>query len=321
MHFSRADLDRVRIRNTPHALWEVLLSLHLLQAGDRKSPDREWLLQSSKRHGQPTEPLLELASPWGYSPDFLTPPLTGWGIDDAIDTLRSVSPGRLHHDISELALSRPLSPSSLAIGDGDSHALRRLSAAIARYYSAGIGAHWHRIVRAVDNDARRRRQILDQGGINRLLATLHPTIEWRRPVLFVDYPIDQDLHLLGRGLELIPSYFCTRKPITLKDSSLQPMLAFPASRPPGTSDHETARFDEALAPLLGRTRAAILGALVTGCTTTELAAGFGISLASASEHVTVLRNAGLATTQRYGTSRFHSLTELGESLLGHRVGL
>ena len=70
-----------------------------------------------------------------------------------------------------------------------------------------------------------------------------------------------------------------------------------------------------LSDLLGRTRAAVLGAVRGGRTTTELAHTVGTSLGSASQHAAVLRSAGLISTHRTGPAVLHSLTPLGESLL------
>lgn len=47
----------------------------------------------------------------------------------------------------------------------------------------------------------------------------------------------------------------------------------------------------------------------------ELACRSNTTLSSASQHATVLRNAGLVTTQRYGGAVLHSLTPLGLALL------
>ena len=47
----------------------------------------------------------------------------------------------------------------------------------------------------------------------------------------------------------------------------------------------------------------------------ELARAAGVSLASASEHATVLRNAGLITSRREGRRVSHTITWLGQQLL------
>ncbi|MFC5089908.1 hypothetical protein [Amycolatopsis plumensis] len=49
--------------------------------------------------------------------------------------------------------------------------------------------------------------------------------------------------------------------------------------------------------------------------TTEVAAAVYTSLASASQHTTVLREAGLITTAREPAGAIHRLTRLGASLL------
>ena len=71
----------------------------------------------------------------------------------------------------------------------------------------------------------------------------------------------------------------------------------------------------ALAALVGRNRAAVLRTIANGCSTTELADRVGISLAAASQHASVLRDAGLITTQRQGSAVLHLITPLGAELL------
>jgi DNA-binding transcriptional ArsR family regulator len=81
-------------------------------------------------------------------------------------------------------------------------------------------------------------------------------------------------------------------------------------------DHDARRSSSpALARLVGRTRAAVLFAARTRPTTSELAQRVGISAASASEHATVLREAGLITTHRHRNTVRHTLTRIGVDLL------
>lgn len=322
IHFTGPDIDRVRVRTTPHPLWEALLSLHSLQTRTGGPNTVEWLRHVPRSLGPDVRQLVELAWPFGYSPDFLTPAVGDSSIDAAITALSDTAQEQLHRDISELAAARLLNRSTMAIGDGDTRALRQLGGHVATYHTAYLAPSWHRIRHDVASDAEQREQVRAESGIDRMLATLHPAIQWHRPVLHVDYPADQELRLNGRGIELIPSYFCSRRPIALKDPSLPPVLVYPATRNasrPGDSGKTPGAPDEALAALLGRTRAAILLAAAPGCTTTELAARLDISLANASQHVTVLRNAGLVHTQPHGATRFHTLTPLGAVVLGRDI--
>ena len=75
------------------------------------------------------------------------------------------------------------------------------------------------------------------------------------------------------------------------------------------------RRGDSLADLLGPTRACVLRAcLDTPLTTTALARSVGISNSSASEHATVLRSAGLITSERHGNQVIHHTTQLGAAL-------
>ncbi|MFE7111986.1 ISL3 family transposase [Streptomyces sp. NPDC057575] len=128
------------------------------------------------------------------------------------------------------------------------------------------------------------------------------------------YPERRDLYLDGRGLCLVPSRFCWRMPVALADPLLPQVLVYPAAPAETASDGDL----RALAPLLGRTRARVLAALDGAVTTGELAAALSVSASSASEHVAVLRTAGLAVTRRVDNRVLHLLSPLGRCLLHGR---
>ncbi|MFK0284096.1 ArsR/SmtB family transcription factor [Streptomyces sp. NPDC090499] len=75
-----------------------------------------------------------------------------------------------------------------------------------------------------------------------------------------------------------------------------------------------------LTSLLGRTRATVLRAVAAGATTGELARVAGVSASSISQHTSVLREAGLITSQRQAASVLHTLTPLGASMLRANLG-
>jgi len=159
------------------------------------------------------------------------------------------------------------------------------------------------------------------GGAELLLSSLRcPAIRWRSPVLEMRASSDLDLHLNGSGIVIVPSMFAGRLAslhVDGRDLSAPPRLVLPAAdasagdQPGG----ELIGGGAALAALLGRTRAAALRAIADGCTTSELARLCGVSIAAASQHATVLRNAGLIVTHRQGSSVLHVLTPLGADLL------
>lgn len=118
-----------------------------------------------------------------------------------------------------------------------------------------------------------------------------------------------DIHLAGRGLMLYPSPLVAE--CLALDAPDRPVLVYPCADLPSEADLDAGT--DALADLLGRTRAAVLRSLAASASTTQLARRTGISLASASEHARVLRNAGLVTTHR--TAALHSLTPTAHHLL------
>jgi hypothetical protein len=157
-----------------------------------------------------------------------------------------------------------------------------------------------------------RRQVLRDGGIERLLDSFRPIMRWHRPVLeFTRHPSGREIELGGRGLLLVPSYFARLNAVTVFDAELPQVVVYPIAHDPGLLAPE----HRALAQLLGETRAAVLRAVADGCTTTELARRAGVAVGSASRHAAVLRAAGLVQTTRFGVCVLHTLTPLGAALL------
>jgi DNA-binding transcriptional ArsR family regulator len=154
-----------------------------------------------------------------------------------------------------------------------------------------------------------------------LLSTLHADVWWRPPVLHVRdgaAGVERDVFLNGRGLLLLPSFFCWPAPVVVHEPGTRAVLLFPVVRHPGWVDHARAMAGAAgrVTTLLGVTRAAILTAIAgPGRSTTQIAQSVGVSLPTVSQHTSVLRNAGLITTRRRGVAVIHEITELGIALL------
>ena len=118
-------------------------------------------------------------------------------------------------------------------------ALRQLRSGLRTYYDAFLEPVRDRIGAAVSADVAWRsrslvtggtRALLDTFGTRALLDTFRPMAVWQPPVREVDYPVERELHLEGRGLLLVPSYFCWRRPIALVDESIRPVLVYPADK-------------------------------------------------------------------------------------------
>ncbi|SCL54320.1 Helix-turn-helix domain-containing protein [Micromonospora citrea] len=329
IHFSAEDILRTRVAPAADPVWELVLSLHLLPTRDRDPLLAGWrhTVTRGLRQGPASAGLrllLALNPPRGYFPDFLTPYESTDGFEAGLEAVRRTPVSLLRRDLSLLAAGNALPAAATALARGEPGTLHDLTGAMEQYRDLAIDPYWTRIQAAVEADrARRARSLLD-GGVEGLLAGLRPALHWESGVLQVrGYPHSRELHLDGRGLLLVPSFFCAATPVALLDPALPPVLVYPVDRlgglapapgeaaGPGTPDAGR----EALAALLGRTRAAVLAVSDDGCTTGEVARRLNISPAAASQHTTVLRNAGLLVSHRDRNTVLHTLTPLGRAML------
>jgi DNA-binding transcriptional ArsR family regulator len=322
IHFTSDDLVRTRVAGVVDPLWEMVFSRLRLSEQGQGFVFEHWTRQV-RQEAQVSEirPALQIMSalspPGPYFPDFLTPPEGALGLEPAIEAIRATPCGQLRNELRKLSRTSSLPPWTRALAEGDKRLLADLGDALADYHRVAIEPHTDTIQAAVEADrAHRSRMMLDQG-VEGLLLSMRPLMQWQPPVLHVHYDFDRDLHLRGRGLRLVPSYFCQRVPVAVADPDLAPTLVYPINHDYAwkyeLAGHRSS--DRALVALLGSTRAAVLAAIDCGATTSELARRLGTSPSSISRHTAVLRNAGLITTHRQVLSVLHTMTPLGAALL------
>ncbi|MEU3653010.1 helix-turn-helix domain-containing protein [Streptomyces sp. NPDC032161] len=312
IHMSGVDLSKVRMATRPDALWETILSFHRLRDRRGSTVFGEWRKETRPRLNNEVRLLAAVIPPRGYFPDFLTPSQESgdpYTIDTGIEALRDTPPGRIRDELALLDAGRRMPG---RVPDERVEPLGRLADALRAYHRAAIEPYWPHIRSSVEADRAVRGRALLDGGTEELLASLPPMIRWRPPVLEADYPFDREIRLNDRGLLLQPSYFCRVTPVVHRDQRLPPVLVYPVTHSRAPVFAEPGPW---LGRLLGNTRSTVLRAIGNGCTTSELALRAGISLASASQHACVLREAGLIHTLRHGSSVLHTLTPLGGSLL------
>lgn len=289
LHFEPEDRGRVVFDLAWHA--ETIGSLQALrQPGRGPFLDRWGQAMRWKVRG-PAGALFEAVPADGYVPDLFTPEeLSGLPTDRVVARVRTAEKSN-----KEL----------LPFGD-----------ALLAYQQACIAPALPTIGALLRAELAHRAHVIFTAGVDAALATLGPGISWKPgpSVLEVDSPADGDVLLNGRGLRLVPSVFWPRPGVSVagyrRPTITYPICPAPASPPSPREDP--------LAALVGATRAEVLRALTTGCGTTQLARLLQISPATASAHVTALREAGLAATRRTGKAVHHTLTPLGLQLLGAR---
>jgi DNA-binding transcriptional ArsR family regulator len=321
--FTTEDLGRVRIAERPDPLWETVLSVHQLC---RKAPQTgpysqwaSWIRTIARDRVSPSGRVLrELAPPRRYFPDFLTPAAGVDGLDAGLDAVLHTPRIRLRAELAKAGRGGSLPSWAEDVADGKRERLRWLGTAMRRYHQQAIEPFQSQI--AAQLEAHRSQLIcrLVTGGAEAVLGSLGGGIRWERPALTARrYPADLSIELQGRGITLVPSFFCRHGPVTLADDSLDPVLVYPIDPPSDwlQTGWTSTGVDRHLGALVGQPRAQLLHALSTPAGTTEVSARTGMSISSASEHTAVLRNAGLVQSVRRGRRVVHSLTPLGRGLL------
>ncbi|MFG1818645.1 ArsR/SmtB family transcription factor [Kribbella sp. NPDC049174] len=361
IHFSAADLGRVTFPDEPEPLWEAALAARALRSralgeralGERAPGERvpagralgervpgervpagrvpgelalppvarRWRREAGHLVRPSMRPLFKLIAPAGQFPDFLTPPVPAPGLEPAVEALMN-TPASVVRD--ELGPWLPTEVDKFMQGllAGRAGSRRALGNAVRDFHVHVLAPSSTELERRYGADLALRSRALLHGGVDALLTSLHPDIEWSTPVLTTYGLTDRlphgqptagptlDIHLNGRGLQLYPSSL-TSECLALDAPDRRPVLVYPCADLP-TEDLAEA---DALADLLGRTRATVLRALTHSATTTQLSRRTGISLPSTSDHTRILRNAGLITTHRTNGTALHSLTPTAHHLL------
>jgi DNA-binding transcriptional ArsR family regulator len=326
VHFTAQDLARTRVAESPFPLAELVLAARSLQ--ERSHPVRlnAWRRRAFMQLDDPARRALSLIPPVGWSPTFLAP-LVG-SAEEALEKARATPPRVIQAEMAAIAERQSVPGWAQHLAD-DADLRRQVYDALTTLYGALLRPYWPRLApRFAADRSVRTRQFL-AGGVEHLLTLADPRrVAWKPPVLEIQMVnhVEYDLYLEGQGILLVPSLWSTRTFVD-NDTQPQPVLVYPALNDdplgqltalvPGPRDSGPT---QTVRKLLGHTRAAVLETIAEhpGCTTTELAAATRIAKASASEHATVLREAGLIHTIRHRNTALHSPTQLGLALLtGH----
>ncbi|MFE0514703.1 ArsR/SmtB family transcription factor [Streptomyces sp. NPDC058964] len=303
-------------------LHELELAARALQSRSQPARLDAWRHRARAQLSARARMALALLPAVGCSPDFLSPARAG-GVEELLEQVRSTPREHIRTNLLETARRRPSLPAWTRRLADDVSLFAELCTGLGDLHTSLLAPHLARFTAYLQADRALRLQQLLAGGVEQLLTQANPQwMRWNPPVLEVRMAngADRDLHLDGEGFLLIPSMFCTRAivtdgpPVSVSYPACQDgrpgELTIPASvpgqaRPIGAST------------LLGRTRTTVLTTIAEhqGCSTKELAARAGIAPASASEHATVLREAGLIRSLRHRNSMLHSLTPLGLALL------
>jgi DNA-binding transcriptional ArsR family regulator len=322
LEFSAGELARSRFARSP--LWEVVTSVETLKDPGRKALHLAWARATRTRLADERIrfPLLSalVPVPAAYVPDFLTPvPETGEpALDDELAQLLRTPSEVVRTDLDRVR--PPLLPEVAEMHDDPTRGLARLADEIRAYWDIALAPHWPRILRLLDGEILRRGRLIARGGTEALFADLHPTVEWDDGLLRVAHPGYEATRALdgGRGLVLVPSVFVWPGVFSQSNPPSQPGLVYPARGIGTLWEQGGTPVPEAVAGVLGRSRAVLLTELEAPASTTELAERIGMPAPTVSHHLTALRAAGLVISHRTGRSVLYLRTDVADQLLGLR---
>jgi DNA-binding transcriptional ArsR family regulator len=317
--FTAEDVARTRFAPSPAPMLELTAAVAMLQRHDPLFA--LWRRRAARALPRSATPLLELVPANLAGPLFLDP--VSQGFDDGLDIALSTPTPVVQAELRRVFGGRPRAGSWLrALSDRDTAAWQRLRGALESGYDILLGADWSRIRACYQAELELKGRQWACDGAGAVLTSIHPGSHWDGSALNIPVESRLLIDLGGRGVTLMPSVFWRGRPMFTwhPDGSL--VIVYPAATPlplaatgAGSSAGANASSHSSVGALLGSTRAGVLAAAASASTTTELARAAGVSLASASEHATILRNAGLITSRRQGRQVSHAITWLGQQLL------
>jgi hypothetical protein len=319
--FAPTDLAGVRFAHSPMA--EVVASSVALT-----KPDQYWMYASWRAQVRPVlaasrlDTLLAvLARPNGWMPDFLTPvpavarPL----LRDELAVIAATPLDQVAYEVTYAwrGVTDP-PPVITRFGTDPAGALALLVREIRQYFDLAIAPYWARLRSAAEAEIAQRARAAAENGPRALVTGLHPTLSWDEAALTIGHgDTVADFGLDGHGLALLPSGFAGPKVFAMTETKQGRALWYPPRGYGALWDKASpAPPAAALAALLGPTRAAVLTLLAVPHSTGEVADALGLAAATASHHLTTLRDAGLIAGSRVGRRLRYLRTGLGEQLGG-----
>jgi DNA-binding transcriptional ArsR family regulator len=324
--FGREDPARVRFAISP--LWETMSALRVLLEPRYHGYHLPWLDLVRPDLGRlDLWPLLVLLPHSGWTPDFLSPAPAGPATDiaDQLAEVRATAPELVAAEVERSLTQRSGEPAPEAAWRmlDDAMATRAVLAdLLEQCWRLLIAPHWPRLRDLLQADVRYRTQMLGDYGLERVLGDLHPRARWTGRALVIDQPAAERHRLAGAGLLLMPSVFVWPSLITAIDPAARPALVYPARGIAELWQPARTRHSDALARLLGRTRATLLQSLVEPASTHTLARRHDLAPSTVSEHLAALHGARLISRRRHRHAVIYQQAPLGAELArdGQQLG-
>jgi DNA-binding transcriptional ArsR family regulator len=315
--FHTEALTRVRFAISP--MFEMTRSVKALKDPAGGALHLPWLEQALPLVADlDMAPLFALQEAPVYNPDFVNPPPNSplAEFEDELATMVATPPRQIAAEVRYAYRGAPIPPVLQPFLDRPKKAIEGLAELMREYWERCHAEHWPRVRSLLEHDVLHRSRQIADGGTARLFCDLDPSVSWSEGVLRIDCgECEEDLNLDERGLLLLPSVFVWPKVTILTLEPWQPTLAYPARGVGMLWSPEESSAPDALERLVGRTRAMLLTTLDSPRSTTELAGELGLTPGGVSQHLTVLREAGLVCGRRVARSVLYLRSSEGDALV------
>jgi DNA-binding transcriptional ArsR family regulator len=314
--------DPARTRFVVSPAWETMHAIRVIAEPERHRYHLPWL-EAVRPQAERLDlrPLLMLTPRRGWTPDFLSPVPDTPHADMAgeLARVRATPPEQVAHEVRRSLTERygaPVPPGAWQLLD-DPASIRDLAAGLLEQcWQLLVEPHWPRLRDRIEADVAYRTRMLADYGLERVLGELHPRVRWTGRALVIKGMEPARRHLDGAGLMLMPSAFAWPSLAAVIDPPSRPALVFPARGIAELWQPTRTPQSDALARLLGRTRAALLESLAEPASTHTLARRHGLAPSTVSEHLSALRDARLVSSGRHRHAVMYQQTRLGTALAG-----
>jgi hypothetical protein len=322
--FGRDDPARTRFAVSP--LWETVGAVRVLLEPHRHPYHLPWLDEVRPDLDRlDLAPLLALSPRTGWSPDFLSAVAAGPGITiaDQLAEVRATPPEQVAYEVERSLTDRggaPVPEAAWRLLDDPAATRARLVDLLGECWRLLIAPHWPRLRDLLDSDVAFRTQTLADYGLERVLGDLHSRTRWTGRALVIATAPAGVCRLRGAGLLLIPSVFVWPGLAAVTRPPARPALVYPARGIAELWQPARTRHSDALARLLGPTRARLLESLAEPASTHTLAGRHGLAPSTVSGHLAALYQARLVTRRRHRHAVLYQRTQLGTELAGADPG-
>jgi len=312
--------DPARTRFVISPAWETMHAIRVIAEPGRHQYHLPWL-EAVRPQAERLDlgPLLALTPRRGWTPDFLSPVPDTANADMAgeLARVRATPPDQVAAEVRRSLTERygaPVPPGAWQLLEDPAATLERVADLLAQCWQLLVEPHWPRLRDRIEADVAFRTRTLADYGLERMLGDLHPQVRWTGRSLVISGMGTARRHLGGAGLLLIPSAFGWPSLAPVIDPPSRPALAYPARGIAELWQPARTAQSDALARLLGRTRAALLESLAEPASTHTLARRHELAASTVSEHLAALRDARLVTSRRDRHAVMYRQTPLGGAL-------